>query len=50
MLTARPGADPLRVDTWVKSPQPVFHPSAVMGVCGTGHNGFTTSPDAAKAG
>jgi GH43 family beta-xylosidase len=45
MLTARPGADPLRADSWVKSSQPVFHPSAVTGVWGTGHNGFTTSPD-----
>jgi GH43 family beta-xylosidase len=42
---ARPGADPLLADSWVKSPQPVFHPSAATGVWGTGHNGFTTSPD-----
>jgi GH43 family beta-xylosidase len=45
MLTARPGTDPLRADSWVKSPQPVFHPSAATGVWGTGHNSFTTSPD-----
>jgi len=45
MLTAQPGADPLRAASWVKSPQPVFHPSAETGVWGTGHNGFTTSPD-----
>jgi GH43 family beta-xylosidase len=45
MLTAQPGADPLRATSWVKSPQPVFHPSAETGVWGTGHNGFTTSPD-----
>jgi GH43 family beta-xylosidase len=45
MLTARPGTDPLRAESWVKAPQPVFHPSAENGVWGTGHNGFTTSPD-----
>ncbi len=45
LLTARPGADPLRAASWVKSPAPVFHPSAANGVWGTGHNGFTTSPD-----
>jgi GH43 family beta-xylosidase len=45
MLTAKPGADPLLAASWVKSPQPVFHPSAENGVWGTGHNGFTTSPD-----
>jgi GH43 family beta-xylosidase len=45
MLTAQPGADPLRAASWVKSSQPVFHPSAETGVWGTGHNGFTTSPD-----
>ncbi len=45
MLTALPGADPLRADSWVKTPRPVFHPSAENGVWGTGHNGFTTSPD-----
>jgi GH43 family beta-xylosidase len=45
MLTARPGADLLQAASWVKSPQPVFHPSAETGVWGTGHNSFTTSPD-----
>jgi GH43 family beta-xylosidase len=45
MLTAQPNADPLRAASWVRSPQPVFHPSAETGVWGTGHNGFTTSPD-----
>jgi len=45
MLTARPGADPLRAASWVKSPTPVFQPSAENGVWGTGHNGFVTSPD-----
>ena len=45
MLTAQPGADPLLAASWVKSPEPVFHPSAENGVWGTGHNGFTASPD-----
>ena len=45
MLTAKPGADPLRAESWVKSAEPVFKPSAETGVWGTGHNGFTTSPD-----
>jgi GH43 family beta-xylosidase len=45
MLTAQPGADPLLASSWVKSPAPVFQPSAENGVWGTGHNGFTTSPD-----
>ena len=45
MLTAKPGADPLQAASWVKSPEPVFKPSAENGVWGTGHNSFTTSPD-----
>ncbi|TPG66478.1 family 43 glycosylhydrolase [Hymenobacter nivis] len=45
LLTARPGADPLRADSWAKAPEPVFRPSAENGVWGTGHNAFTTSPD-----
>ncbi|GAB3586013.1 glycoside hydrolase family 43 protein [Hymenobacter daeguensis] len=45
MLTARSGTDPLKAESWVKTPEPVFHPSPENGVWGTGHNGFTTSPD-----
>ena len=45
LLMARPGADPLRASAWVKSLESVLHPSAAHGVWGTGHNGFTTSPD-----
>lgn len=45
LLMARPGADLLRAESWVKAPEPVFHPSAENSVWGTGHNGFTTSPD-----
>lgn len=45
MLTAAPGADPLQPESWQKSPEPVFKPSAANQVWGTGHNGFFTSPD-----
>ena len=45
MLTARSSADQLRTDSWTKAPRLVFHPSAENDVWGTGHNGFTTSPD-----
>lgn len=45
MLTAAPGSDPLRPESWTKASQPVFHSSAANGVWGTGHNSFTKSPD-----
>lgn len=45
MLTAAKGSDPLRPESWVKAPQPVFRPSTRNGVWGTGHNSFTKSPD-----
>ena len=45
MLTARKGADPLKPESWIKAPQPVFRPSAENSVWGTGHNCFTKSPD-----
>ncbi|RSK33262.1 glycoside hydrolase family 43 protein [Hymenobacter metallilatus] len=45
MLTARKGSNPLVPASWVKTPNPVFGPSAENKVWGTGHNCFTKSPD-----
>lgn len=44
MLTYN-GGDPLSVDSWVKSPEPVFQRSDENGVFAPGHNGFFQSPD-----
>ncbi len=39
------GGDPLNIDSWDKSPEPVFERSDENGVYGPGHNGFFKSPD-----
>lgn len=39
------GGDPLKTESWVKSPEPVFARSDENGVFGPGHNGFFQSPD-----
>lgn len=44
MLTYN-GGDPLRRDSWIKHPEPVFQRSDENGVFGPGHNGFFLSPD-----
>ena len=40
LLRARPGADPLRAESWSKAPAPVLASSATGGVWAPGHNGF----------
>ncbi|MBX0292325.1 glycoside hydrolase family 43 protein [Hymenobacter sp. HSC-4F20] len=45
MLVAAKGSNPLRPESWTKTPSPVFYPSAENAVWGTGHNCFTKSPD-----
>lgn len=43
LLTLKKGADPLRTDSWVKSPRPIFE--SANGLFGTAHNAFFKSPD-----
>ncbi len=43
LLTLTPAADPLKPDSWTKSPSPVF--ATANGVFGPGHGSFTKSPD-----
>jgi GH43 family beta-xylosidase len=45
MLTLKPDGDPLNIDHWEKSEQPVFVRNDEAGVYGPGHNTFTKSPD-----
>jgi GH43 family beta-xylosidase len=47
LLSAPAGSDPLNPRAWTKSPDPVLtkDPGPGVGVFGTGHNGFFTSPD-----
>ncbi|MEP7294478.1 MAG: family 43 glycosylhydrolase, partial [Chloroflexota bacterium] len=44
MLTYN-GGDPLKMASWIKSPDPVFQRDDANGVFGPGHNGFFKSPD-----
>lgn len=39
------GGDPLSIDSWIKSAEPVFQRSDENGVYGPAHNGFFMSPD-----
>lgn len=39
------GGDPLSMDSWVKTPEPVFERADENGVFAPGHNGFFQSPD-----
>lgn len=39
------GGDPLKTESWVKHPEPVFERSDANSVFGPGHNGFFMSPD-----
>jgi GH43 family beta-xylosidase len=43
MLELKPGADPLKPESWVKHPQPVFQSTATT--FGLGHCSFAKSPD-----
>ncbi len=43
LLHAKPGSDPLRAASWVKSPRPVLAKAPQNNVYGTGHNGFFTT-------
>jgi len=42
------GGDPLRVESWSKSPVPVFQRNDANGVFAPGHNTFFTSPDGSE--
>ncbi|WEK37884.1 MAG: glycoside hydrolase family 43 protein [Candidatus Pseudobacter hemicellulosilyticus] len=45
MLSLKPGADPLQLDSWIKKQQPVFSKNADHKAYGPGHNSFFMSPD-----
>src|SRR5690606_31156698 len=45
MLTLKDNGDPLNIDDWTKSQQPVFTKSAQSNAYGPGHNAFFKSPD-----
>ena len=45
MLSADINADPMKLSSWTKSPQPVFKASPEHGVYAPGHNSFFKSPD-----
>jgi GH43 family beta-xylosidase len=45
LLTADVNSDPMKPESWVKSPKPVFQQSPENGVYATGHNCFFKSPD-----
>lgn len=47
LLSAPAGSDPMDPRAWTKAPSPVLtkDPGPGVGVFGTGHNGFFTSPD-----
>ncbi|MGO4167545.1 glycoside hydrolase family 43 protein [Novosphingobium sp. YAF33] len=43
LLHAAPGSDPLKAESWVKSPKPVLAKAPQNNVYATGHNGFFTT-------
>jgi GH43 family beta-xylosidase len=45
MMTLREGGDPMKVDDWIKNPEPVFEKKPEHSAFGPGHNGFFISPD-----
>ncbi|BDU16709.1 glycoside hydrolase family 43 protein [Lysobacter auxotrophicus] len=45
LLHAAPGSDPLRAESWRKSPRPVLAKDAQQGVYAPGHNGFFEAAD-----
>lgn len=45
VLTMKEGEDPMKAESWSKSPVPVFRKSIENGVYATGHNSFMVSPD-----
>ncbi|RAP74864.1 alpha-N-arabinofuranosidase [Paenibacillus montanisoli] len=48
MLALKPGADPLKAESWEKSPQPMLQLDEEAGVFGPGHNSFVSSPDGSE--
>lgn len=45
LMTLKDGGDPMKGESWVKAPQPVFVKKPENSVYGPGHNGFFKSPD-----
>ena len=45
LLTLKDGGDPLKVEDWIKSTQPVFTKNPQASAFGPGHNSFFKSPD-----
>ncbi|WP_294263204.1 glycoside hydrolase family 43 protein [uncultured Sphingomonas sp.] len=43
LLSAAPGADPMRPESWRKAPRPVLAKSPATGIWAPGHNGFFTA-------
>ena len=44
-MKLKPGADPMRPQSWTKSPEPVLKSKPENGAYAPGHNGFFKSPD-----
>ena len=45
MLTLKPGKDPMKRGSWVKTDRAIFTSDPDGGTFGPGHNGFFPSPD-----
>lgn len=49
MLSCDSSADPMDINNWTKSQEPVFQRNVDNGIWSTGHNSFTVSPDGNEA-